>query len=118
MNILKKSIVFSTLLLALGAGSARAEELVVVTVPFPFVVNGHTLPAGHYDVRTEDQDHTIVTIVGTHGTRGQVMVPTIAEYGRNPAGPKPALTFVRHENAYQLSAVWESSDFAREVARH
>jgi hypothetical protein len=118
MNVIKRSIVFAAMLLTIGAGVAGAEELVVADVPFPFVVNGYTLPAGHYEVRTDDQDPSIITIVGTGSTRDHAIVLTNPKYGHDPAGENPALTFVRDENQYRLAAIWESSDYAREVPRH
>ena len=45
------------------------------------------------------------------------MVSTIPDYGRGPSGDKPALTFVRNGRQYQLSTVWESRDYGRDVVR-
>jgi hypothetical protein len=39
--------------LVLAAGSARAATL-EVNVPFPFVVQGKTMPAGHYRLTDDD----------------------------------------------------------------
>jgi hypothetical protein len=118
MNVFKRSIVFAAMLLAIGAGAAGAQELVVVDVPFPFVVNGHTLPAGHYEVRADDQDPSIMTIAGTGSTRDHAIMLTNPKYGHDPAGDNPALTFVRDGNQYRLVDIWQSSDYAREVPRH
>jgi hypothetical protein len=109
------ALVLGTVLLGVTSSTARAEEVCWVTVPFPFVVNGHEMPSGRYDVRTIDADPAIVTIDGMGHTRGHAMVSTIGEYGRGQANGKPALTFVRDGNQYRLSRVWENGDFAREV---
>ena len=65
---LTTTVLFGTLLLGLSAGTARAEEVARVTVPFPFDVNGHTLPAGRYDVRIDDQNPAIVRSTGRRTT--------------------------------------------------
>jgi hypothetical protein len=111
----KKSVMLGAMLLGLGAGSARAAELAIVNVPFPFVVRGQTLPAGKYEVRSNDDAQSILLIEGMNGNKARAFVLTNAEYGRNPAGSKPALTFVRRENQYRLNGVWESNDYAREI---
>lgn len=102
-------------LLGFSSSTARAEEVCRITVPFPFVVNGHTLPSGRYDVRTADGNPAIVTIDGLGNTRAHAMVSTIAESGRAPSDGKPALTFVRKGDQYRLSTVWESSDYGHEI---
>jgi hypothetical protein len=114
---LKKSVVFAAMIVGLAAASARAEDVLRVKVSFPFVVRGQTLPAGQYEVRTDDLAPGIVLIMGIHGTKGQAIVPTITAYGHNPGGHDPTLTFVRRENETRLSAIWETDDYAREIPR-
>ena len=41
MRSIKKSAVLAVAFTGLFAGAARAQERVVATVPFPFVVHGH-----------------------------------------------------------------------------
>ena len=113
----RKSVVFAAIIVGLAAVSARAEDIARVKVSFPFVIRGQTLPAGQYDIRVDDLSPGIVYIVGIKGTKGQAIVPTITAYGHNPAGHDPSLTFVRHENEYRLSAVWETDDYAREIPK-
>lgn len=113
----KRSVLLGAMLLGLTAGPALAEDVAIVKVPFPFVVQGRMMPAGNYDVRADDQDPAVLTLVGVKGTKAAAVVATIPEYGRGPAGSHAALTFVRHENEYQLSEVWESADYAREVVQ-
>lgn len=113
---LTTTVLFGTLLLGLSA-TARAEEVGRMTVPFPFDVNGRTLPAGRYDVRIDDQNPAIVKIDGITNSKVHAMVATtIPDYGRGP-GDKPALTFVRKENLYRLTTIWESRDYGRDIVR-
>ena len=101
-------------LLALTAGTARAEEIARVTVPFPFEANGEMLPSGQYDVRTDEQGSGIVMIEGIAATKAHAMLATIPDYRRTP-GTKPALTFVRDGDHYRLSSVWAAGDYGRDV---
>jgi hypothetical protein len=43
------------------------------------------------------------------GDKEGAFVATVPTRGHDPAGNRPALTFVRHENEYKLSAIWESA---------
>jgi hypothetical protein len=112
---LTTTVLFGTLLLGLSASTARAGEVARVTVPFPFDVNGHTLPAGRYDVRIDDQNPAIVRIDGTTNHKlHAVVATTIPDYGRGP-GDNPTLTFVRKDNQYRLTTIWESRDYGRDI---
>jgi hypothetical protein len=112
------ALVLGAVVLGLSPATARAEEVCRIAVPFPFVVHGQTLPSGRYDVRTADGDPGIVVIEGIGNTRGHAMVSTIPEYGPAPSQGKPALTFVRDGDQYQLTTVWESRDYGRDVITH
>jgi hypothetical protein len=116
---MKKSLTITmllgTLLLLGHSTAARAEEVARVTVPFPFIVNGTTLPSGKYEIRRDDQVPGLVMIDGLTNTKVHAIVSTIPDYGRDPKGDKPALTFVRDGNEYRLSQVWESRNYGRDV---
>ena len=62
------TIILGAAVLGLSAGTAQAEELCRVSVPFQFSVNGHMLPAGQYLVWSDDQDPSVVTIEGITNT--------------------------------------------------
>src|SRR5262245_19390092 len=98
---LTTTVMFATMLLALSANTARAEDVAHVNVPFPFDVNGHVMPAGRYDVRIDDQNPSIVKIDGITNKAHMVVATTIPDFGRGPSD-NPSLTFVRKENQYQL----------------
>jgi hypothetical protein len=112
---LTTTMLLGTLLLLGHSTAARAEEVARVTVPFPFVVNGTTLPSGQYEIRTDDQTPGVVMIDGLTNTKVHAIVSTIPDYGRDPKGDKPALTFVRNGNEYRLLRVWESRDYGRDI---
>ena len=109
------TLVLGAMLLGLSPATARAEEVCRIAIPFPFVVHGQTLPSGRYDVRTDDTDPGIVVIDGIGNPKAHALVSTIPEYGLAPSRNQPALTFVRDGDHYQLTTVWESRDFGRDV---
>ena len=109
----KKSLAFAVVALGACAGSAQAQE-VIVKVPFAFVVQGHTLPAGKYAVSPVNEDRSAMLIRGEDANRKSVaVVLTMPADGHDPARDKPALTFSRFENGYRLSTIWESESEGR-----
>lgn len=116
-SIVNKSGMLALAFLGLYAGSARAAEM-VVKVPFPFVVQQHMMPAGEYVVERVGQGPDALLIRGAKGIdRSAAIVLTTPASGVDPAGNKPALTFSRHENTYQLSTIWESHSEGRKLGR-
>ena len=104
MRSIKKSAVLAVAFTGLFAGAARAQERVVATVPFPFVVHGEQLPAGHYDLTNDDG---VLSIRGTHNRAVMIALTQRAD-GRDPAGDEPALVFIHYENQNLLSQIWGS----------
>ena len=118
-SIVKKSAVLAGVFLLLGGASARAGTI-EVKVPFPFVVNGHTLPAGQYSLEREGLDVLYIRGEKTaspaaHGTPGisgmpGLFVQTQPASGSDPAGETPILMFAPHEKEHRLVGIWESRD--------
>ncbi|MET0214767.1 MAG: hypothetical protein ABW292_17280 [Vicinamibacterales bacterium] len=116
-SIVNKSWMLAVAFLGLCAGSAHAQE-VVVNVPFPFVVQQQTMPAGEYVVERVGQGQDALLIRRTKGVgNSAVIVLTTPASGFDPSGDKPALTFTRDENAYRLSTIWESHTEGRTLGR-
>jgi hypothetical protein len=119
---IRKSLSVAVVVLGFGlcAGSAQAgQEEVIVKVPFPFVVQGRSLPAGKYVVSRVSEDRSALVIRGEDANRRSIAIfLTMPADGHDPAGDKPALTFSRFENGYRLSTIWESaSEGQRTVSR-
>jgi hypothetical protein len=114
---IRKSLGFAVVGLGLFAGSAQAQGLgqeMIVKVPFAFVVQGQTLPAGNYVVSRVTEDRSAMMIRGENANRKSVEVMlTMPADGHDPAGDKPALTFSRFENGYRLSTIWDSATDGR-----
>ena len=117
-SIVNKSGLLALVFLGVCASSARAAE-VVVKVPFPFVVQQQTMPAGEYVVERIGQGPDALLIRGAKGlNRSAAIVLTTPASGVDPAGNTPALTFSRGENnTYQLSTIWESHSEGRTLAK-
>jgi hypothetical protein len=105
MRRVKTSAVLAAALLGMFVGSARAEETVVAKVPFPFVVRGQEFAAGRSRISTEQG---LLTLRGIDNLAGAFAL-TESMGGRDPIGDEPALVFIRYENEYRLSEVWQSS---------
>ena len=105
MSLITKSSVLVAVFVGMGVGSARAQEMVVAKIPFPFVVTGKEFPAGRYAFSTDDHN---VLLIRSADDRSERFAIVHAAAGRDPAGSQPALVFIHHENEYLLSQLWES----------
>jgi hypothetical protein len=113
-SVVKRSAVLTAVFLVCATGSAGAAPM-EVKVPFPFVVEGHTLPAGQYAVERDGADPSVFLIRGEKGVTAAMFVLTMPAAGRDPAGDKPALTFARHETQYRLADIWAGDSEGREI---
>ena len=87
---------------------ARAQEPLVVNVPFDFVAGNTNLPAGEYSVQVWAPTHTLILISRRDST-------TSAFIATNPAvasEPKTEskLIFNRYGDRYFLSQVWTAGN--------
>ena len=114
MSMTKKAVLFAAGLVMLAGGTAGASP-VDVKVPFPFMVQGKTLPAGQYRLERDSDDPSVWLIEGEKGTDAGTFVLTQVASGLDPAGDEPALTFDKNENQYQLIGIWESRAQGQEV---
>jgi hypothetical protein len=105
------------LLVAGAAANAAASNVVEVKVPFSFVVNGRSFPAGQYMVERDDMSPSVLLIRGEKGNHTATFVSTMAAGGPDPAGSAPALVFTHDENQYRLSSVWEAGGEGWSVTR-
>jgi len=104
---------YAALLLAASACIAQTKGDVVAVIPFPFVVAGHTLPAGRYIVSPVNQNTLRI-----HESMGPgMLVPTNAAR-RSESDNSSKLVFHRYESTYFLSQVWiTDNDRGREIHR-
>lgn len=113
-SVTRKAIVLAAGLVMVAAGTARAAT-VDVRVPFAFIVEGHTLPAGQYRMESGTSDPSVLLIRGEDGSQAAMFVLTQRAAGHDPAGDTPALTFDRYENQYRLVSIWESNEQGQDI---
>jgi len=108
-SMMRKSVMLAGACLLFGVANANASEgyAFEVKVPFPFVVTGHTFPAGQYMVE-EQAEGSVLLLRGEKGNHAVTFLRTTRASRQEPAGTQPALTFTRDEKQYRLSSVWES----------
>jgi hypothetical protein len=86
-------------------GMAVAQSTyVVANVPFSFVVNGTTMPAGSYRLMQTDE-HRILIIKGP----AEAFVHEIPAEALDPAA-QTELVFQRYGDTYVLSQVWRAGE--------
>src|SRR5262245_44011565 len=112
-SIIKRAGLLAAVFMVCIGGSARAATM-EVKVPFPFLVQWKTLPAGEYRVENHG---AVVLFRGEKGNTASMFVMTMPTGGHDPAGDKPALSFTHHEKDYRLANIWESGSQGFEVAR-
>ena len=111
--MLKSAMLGAAFLLA--SGTARAANL-EVNVPFSFIVNHETFPAGRYQFEQDAlAGPTVWTIRGMNTSQAAIIV-THEAGGQGPS--KPALQFERRENQYRLSNIWESPTEGQTIIEH
>jgi hypothetical protein len=80
-------------------------------VPFEFVVNGATLPAGHYAIGTTGAGAALLV----HGYRkSAIVMTTLNDSGRNEIG-RAKMVFLRTGERYTLIEVWTTDGLARAI---
>src|SRR6202158_5144112 len=85
---------------------ARAQESMLVDIPFAFVAGNATLPAGEYRVHKLD-GNSAVLLIHCWDARASALVITNAAQAKEPQ-TESKLVFNRYGNRYFLSQVWTS----------
>src|SRR5690242_10347839 len=101
--------------LLLVAACANAQSLYVkANVPFNFVVDKDTLPAGNYSIRSINNESGGRTLVIQSGTKAlKLTTPDIAD--KLEAAQKTHLLFHRYGDEYFLAQIWVQGE---KVGRH
>jgi hypothetical protein len=107
-SILTKSLFGALAGVLLTAGTAAAADMLEAKVPFPFVVNGKSFPAGEYRIERATDSSSVFLIRSENGNRTAVLVGTRPAGEHSPTSDMPSLQFKKHENEYRLTAVWET----------
>jgi hypothetical protein len=109
-------IVRSVLLVLLVLGTAavaRADERVVVHIPFSFIIGTTQLPAGDYVVTEDFGDNQNVLAIESTDGRHTVFALSIA--ATTPRPEQSELIFEKFENRYFLSKVASEAGPTRQI---
>lgn len=90
-------------LLATTAASAQSVK-VKATVPFSFIVNRATLPAGQYMLSSVDDQGTAIAIRNLDSNTTNLVLSNACESAKSSDNAK--LVFHRYGSRYFLSQVW------------
>jgi len=103
----KQSILLAGLLALLSMAAtqvARAQETMVVNIPFAFTAGNVTLPAGEYRVQKLEQNSAVL-LIHCWDAHMATLVVTNAAQAKEPQS-QSKLVFNRYDNRYFLSQVW------------
>ena len=114
-STLTKSLIGALAAVLLSAGVASAADVLQAKVPFPFVVNGHSFPAGQYTIERSGTSPSVFVIRGENGTVARAAFVVTRPAGNHHPSEMPSLQFKKTENEYKLSAVWESASDGQTV---
>lgn len=106
------------LLALMMVGDSVAQTLrMKANVPFEFIVNGSTLPAGEYIIQSFGAVDGKTLLVGNADLHQSAIVNAIGVESSKPAG-KNKLVFHRYGNRYFLVEVWTAgNDYGRQLPK-
>lgn len=105
--MLNRTVVLLLAFIALVANSvaAQSSHRFKVDVPFEFVLNGQTLPAGEYVIeRTDATRPDIVTLKKKEGGFVRMIITQRVE--KDEPSPVSSLIFIRRNGTHYLFQVW------------
>jgi hypothetical protein len=81
-----------------GTAKAASQEAIVVKLPFEFVVDGKTLPAGTYTVRRMSNDNSGPLTLTSEDDGASVFVSPYLKEGASTEGPQVGFKRVGEQN--------------------
>lgn len=97
-------MLFATALALLVTTAASAQTIrVKANIPFAFIVNHATLPAGDYSVESVDLDSKVLAIGEVNGKKSLVMSNSCEKL---ETSKQTSLVFHRYGNRYFLNRIW------------
>lgn len=84
---------------------SQAQDTALVTVGFPFVADGKTMPPGQYELQL-NSDHTAFTLTATPKETGVFVVAITRLAAAEPPAVDTHVTFDKVGSTYYLSEVW------------
>jgi hypothetical protein len=87
---------------------AQAQDPLVVRIPFDFVADGKTLPAGEYSIKTSGPERTLL-LIDRQNASASIFAGTNAIIASEPKS-ESKLVFNRYGDRYFLSQVWTAGN--------
>jgi len=109
----KQSILLAGLLVLSSIAAtqvARAQEAMVVDIPFAFTAGNATLPAGEYRVQKMDRNPSVLLIHCWDAGASTMVITNAAQAKELQTESK--LVFKRYGNRYFLSQVWTAGSIS------
>lgn len=98
-------VLFFSLITFVVSVNAQSTRKFKVDVPFPFILNGQTLPAGNYVIeRTDAAKPNIITLTKADG--GIVRLVLTQRVEKDNPSTTSSLIFIRREGKHYLFQVW------------
>jgi hypothetical protein len=82
-----------------------AQDTALVTVGFPFIAEGKTMPAGQYELQL-NTDHTAFTLTASPKETGVFLTTITRLAAAEPSVGDTHIVFDKVGNTYYLSEVW------------
>jgi membrane-bound lytic murein transglycosylase len=115
----KRAFVMATLFvmsLIVAAQVAKADDPMLVNIPFAFVAGNTTLPAGEYRVQKLDGNSAVLLIRCSDASKTAMVLSNTTQAKEIQTQSK--LVFKRYESRYFLSQVWSAgSNRGRQVLK-
>ena len=105
--------ILATLSLAATSLVAQVKPPIKVNVPFNFVAGAKTLPAGEYQIQTEQPG---VVLIQSRDSKSNANLAAHSAQDTEMSGVA-ALRFNRYGDRYFLSEIWTGSDLAQELPK-
>jgi hypothetical protein len=105
----KRAFVMATLFvmsLIVAAQVVKADDPMLVNIPFAFVAGDVTLPAGEYRVQKLDGNSAVVLISCSDASASTMVLSNASE--TKDIQTQSKLVFKRYSNRYFLSQVWKA----------
>jgi hypothetical protein len=113
-NLKNRILIAMSTLLAFAAVSASAQQKAKVTVPFAFVANQVSLPAGRYEILAANSH---VTLISLESNKEPTMLLTLNDQGSSIEA-LGSMKFRRAGNRYILTGIsFAGSSTRRELLR-
>ena len=105
---MKNFLLFAVALTLLITTASAQTVKVKANIPFSFVVNRATMPAGEYVVESMDRDGGVLAIRDSHAKITNLVIANACE--SHKAATHNKLIFHRYGDRYFLSQVWIQGD--------